>query len=96
MVRELIHDPFLLARKSVIATKEDLPIGQDLLEMPGFHALFLQDSITDPNIRKLNLPSEQMQHVCSLLKEMEQEYQSSTSGFQTALLCNFTLLLPAN
>ena len=68
-------------------------IGQDLLEMPGFHALFLQDSITDPNIRRLNLPSEQMQHVCSLLKEMEQEYQSSTLGFQTALLCNFTLLL---
>ena len=32
MVRELVHDPFLLARKSEIATKEDLPIAQDLLD----------------------------------------------------------------
>ena len=37
MVRELIHDPFLLARKSVIATKEDLPIGQDLLDTLNAH-----------------------------------------------------------
>ena len=32
MVRELIHDPLFLGRKSRAATKEDLPIGQDLLE----------------------------------------------------------------
>ena len=32
MVRELVHDPFLLARKSVPATAEDLSIGQDLLD----------------------------------------------------------------
>lgn len=68
-------------------------IGQDLLEMPGFHALFLQDSITDPAIRRLHLPADQMQRVCTLLEEMEQEYQASTPGFQTALLCNFALLL---
>ncbi|MBQ8835332.1 MAG: peptide deformylase [Oscillospiraceae bacterium] len=32
MVRELVHDPFLLARKSVPATKDDLPIAHDLLD----------------------------------------------------------------
>ena len=32
MVRELMHDPRFLGRKSRAATKEDLAIGQDLLE----------------------------------------------------------------
>ena len=32
MVRELIHDPFLLARKSTPATKDDLSVAQDLLD----------------------------------------------------------------
>ena len=32
MVRELIHDPFLLARKSVPATRDDLAVAQDLLD----------------------------------------------------------------
>ena len=32
MVRELIHDPIFLAGKSEIATKEDLPAAQDLLD----------------------------------------------------------------
>ena len=32
MVRELVHDPILLARKSADATKEDLEIGRDLLD----------------------------------------------------------------
>ena len=32
MVRELMHDPLFLGRKSRAAGKEDLPIGQDLLE----------------------------------------------------------------
>ena len=32
MVKELIHDPIFLAGKSDIATKEDLPIAQDLLD----------------------------------------------------------------
>ena len=68
-------------------------IGQDLLEMPGFHALFLQDGTSDPNIRRLHLPPEQMQQVCRLLEEMELEYRASTPGFQTSLLCNFALLL---
>ena len=32
MVRELIYDPIFLAGKSEIATKEDLPVAQDLLD----------------------------------------------------------------
>lgn len=33
MEKELIHDPILLARKSDVATKEDLQVVQDLLDM---------------------------------------------------------------
>ncbi len=37
MVRELVHDPFLLARKSVPATADDLQIAQDLLDTLNAH-----------------------------------------------------------
>ena len=37
MVRELVHDPILLARVSEPATKEDWAIAQDLLETLIFH-----------------------------------------------------------
>lgn len=37
MVRVLIHDPILLAKKSVPATAEDLSIAQDLLDTLCFH-----------------------------------------------------------
>ena len=37
MVKELVHDPILLARKSAPATKEDLQIAQDLLDTLTFH-----------------------------------------------------------
>lgn len=37
MVRELIHDPILLARKSAPAGKEDLPTAQDLLDTLTAH-----------------------------------------------------------
>ena len=37
MIRQLIHDPLLLARKSAPATKEDLSIGQDLLDTLNAH-----------------------------------------------------------
>ena len=37
MVRELVHDPILLARKSEAATKEDLQTGQDLLDTLRAH-----------------------------------------------------------
>ena len=32
MVKELMHDPLFLAMKSLPATKEDLPVAQDLLD----------------------------------------------------------------
>ena len=32
MVKELIHDPILLAGKSEMATKDDLQVAQDLLD----------------------------------------------------------------
>ena len=32
MIKELIHDPILFARKSEVATKEDLQVAQDLLD----------------------------------------------------------------
>ena len=32
MIKELIHDPIFLARKSAAATKEDLPVAQVLLD----------------------------------------------------------------
>ena len=37
MIQELIHDPILLARKSTEATKDDLPIAQDLLDTLAAH-----------------------------------------------------------
>ena len=37
MVRELVHDPFLLARKSAAAAEEDLTVAQDLLDTLTAH-----------------------------------------------------------
>ena len=37
MVKELVHDPFLLARKSATATKEDLDTARDLMDTLLFH-----------------------------------------------------------
>ena len=37
MVRELMHDPIFLARKSVPATAEDLETARDLLDTLTFH-----------------------------------------------------------
>ena len=37
MIQELVHDPILLARKSTEATKDDLPIAQDLLDTLAAH-----------------------------------------------------------
>ena len=37
MVRELMHDPIFLARKSAPATVEDLATAQDLLDTLTFH-----------------------------------------------------------
>ena len=37
MVKELMHDPIFLARKSTPATAEDLEVAQDLLDTLTFH-----------------------------------------------------------
>lgn len=37
MVRELMHDPIFLARKSAPATKDDLSVAQDLLDTLSAH-----------------------------------------------------------
>ncbi len=37
MIKELIHDPIWLARKSEVATKEDLQVAQDLLDTLSAH-----------------------------------------------------------
>ena len=37
MIKELIHDPILLSRKSETATKEDLQVAQDLLDTLTAH-----------------------------------------------------------
>ena len=37
MVKELVHDPLFLARKSAPATAEDLPVAQDLLDTLNAH-----------------------------------------------------------
>ena len=37
MVRELMHDPIFLARKSTEATVEDLEVARDLLDTLTFH-----------------------------------------------------------
>ena len=37
MIRSLVHDPLLLARKSPPATKEDLEVAQDLLDTLTAH-----------------------------------------------------------
>ena len=37
MVKELMHDPLFLAKKSTPATPEDLPVARDLLETLAAH-----------------------------------------------------------
>ena len=37
MIRPLVHDPLLLARKSTLATKENLEVAQDLLDTLSAH-----------------------------------------------------------
>ena len=37
MIREIVKDPIFLAQKSVAATKEDLPVAQDLLDTLAAH-----------------------------------------------------------
>lgn len=68
-------------------------IGNDLLQLPGFHALFLMDQQTDPSIRCLKLEAAELSKVGRLLDEMHEEYQQCMPGCQTALLSDFTRLI---
>ena len=49
MIKELIHDPILLARKSEAATKEDLQGAQDLLDAPLSQAILEQAKSDRPD-----------------------------------------------
>jgi len=68
-------------------------LGADLLELPGFHALFLSRPELDPGVRQLHLKEEELNKVRHLLEEMRQEYLGGEPGFRTALLCGFSRLL---
>ena len=68
-------------------------IGNDLLQVPGFHALFLMEQQTDPSIRCLKLESAELNKVKRLLDEMHEEYRQNLPGCQTALLSDFTRLI---
>ncbi len=68
-------------------------IGADLLEMPGFHALFLTRPEQDPGVRRVRLKEEELHRVRLLVDEMQQEYLQGEPGFRTALLCGFSRLL---
>ena len=37
-MKSLMHDPIFLARKSAPATRDDLPVAQDLLDGPDYPA----------------------------------------------------------
>lgn len=37
MIKEIVHDPIMLGRRSEMATKEDLPVAQDLLDTLTAH-----------------------------------------------------------
>jgi AraC family L-rhamnose operon transcriptional activator RhaR/AraC family L-rhamnose operon regulatory protein RhaS len=67
-------------------------IGNDLLKLPGFRALFLMDQPTDPMSHRLKLDSVQLKTVRQLLDEMYEEYCRNLPGCQTVLLSEFTRL----
>lgn len=67
-------------------------IGNDLLKLPGFHALFLMDQPTDPTIRHLKLDSSELNAVKRVLDDMYEEYCRDLPGCQTVLLSEFARL----
>ncbi len=68
-------------------------LGADLMELPGFHALFLSQPEPEPVVRRVRLEEEELSRVRLLLEEMQQEYRQAEPGFRTALLCGFSKLL---
>lgn len=67
-------------------------IGNDLLKLPGFRALFLMDQPSDPTIRRLRLDAAQLKTVRRVLDEMYEEYCRNLPGCQTVLLSQFARL----
>ena len=67
-------------------------IGDDLLKLPGFRALFLMDQPSDPTCHRLTLDSAQLKTVKRLLDEMYEEYCRNLPGCQTVLLSEFARL----
>lgn len=68
-------------------------IGEDLLRLPGFHALFLMESLNDPFVRRLKLEPTELERARRLLDEMHEEYTENLPGRHTALLSGFARLI---
>lgn len=68
-------------------------IGDDLLELPGFHALFLMEHPEDPTVRRLKLESSELKKAEWILDEMYGEYCRAQPGFQTVLLSELARLI---
>ncbi len=68
-------------------------IGSDLLELPGFHALFLMGGLTDPSMRRMKLNTQDLQRCTELLQEMDAELLTQSPGYRTSILCQFSRLI---
>ncbi|MBE6956234.1 MAG: helix-turn-helix domain-containing protein [Ruminococcaceae bacterium] len=68
-------------------------IGNDLLKLPGFHALFRMEQPEDPTVRRLKLEPMELERAQALLDEMQEEYARAHPGFQTVLLSGFAQLI---
>ncbi len=68
-------------------------MGQDLLELPGFHALFLGEENRMPAVRRLQLTAKELDRARDILEQMHREYESHEPGFRTALLSGLSQLL---
>lgn len=68
-------------------------IGEDLLQLPGFHALFLMEQLTDPFVRCLQLDESEFDRIKQLLDEMFEEYTRNLPGCRTLLINDFAKLV---
>lgn len=68
-------------------------IGSDLLELPGFHTLFLMGGLTDPSMRRMKLSAQDLQRCTELLQEMDAELLAQVPGYRTSVLCQFSRLI---
>jgi len=68
-------------------------IGQDLLEMPEFHALFLIEEKAVAGVRRLRLSEDELRRARRILEAMMAEHTAAQPGFRTALTSGFALLL---